>query len=147
MSDINRKMAEGLWNALKITVDSIVEKIQVHPQSVFLGFVDVTIDATAVLPGFKFKVRGMGIKILKEQPFLEMPTEKGDDGKRYPRYFPLTGELREVMTIAIFKNEKVDDLMSRGAAAKEAEEAGVPDCGTEAEMAAPEMKDDNPFIS
>ena len=112
---IDNNIASNLWNAVTVTVDRYTEKIKQHDNSTFLGYSDVTLDATAVLPGFKLKLRGVGVKILKGSPYLDMPSEKGADGKYFPRFFPLSGELRQVMTIAVFQNEHVARAMENAA--------------------------------
>lgn len=108
MSDkINQEVAAALWNAIEITVDRFHAKIMPHEKSTFLGYADITVDATSVLPGLKLKLRGIETKILKGINRLDMPSEKGADNQYYPRFFPLTGEFREVLTAAIFRNAQV----------------------------------------
>jgi len=134
--NFDKNTAARLWDSLTVTVDRFAEKVKVHEKSVFLGYADITVDATAALPGFKLKLRGVGVKILKGNPYLDMPSEKGADGQYYPRFFPLTGELRTVMTTACFQNEQVNSSMERAAAAAQPEENA--DCGTS-------LQQDNPF--
>jgi len=107
MADLNKGVAANLWDALTITVRRFVPKIKLHPQSTFLGYADVVIDATKVLPGLVIQLRGVIVKELKGNPFLDMPSEKGADDKFYPIYFPQTAELRQVLTTAIFQHDGV----------------------------------------
>lgn len=138
MSDLNRTVAAQLWDALSVSVDRFAAKVVKHEKSTFLGYADVSIDATSVLPGFKLKLRGIGVKILKGNPYLDMPSEKGADGTYYPRFFPLSGELREVLTVACFKHEQIDAAMEHA--------ASLPDPGQEADAScAVGVSDDNPF--
>lgn len=120
MADINRKIAETLWNALRITVERFNTVIKPHDKSTFLGYADVKVDATAVVPGLVFQLRGIEVKILKGNQHVDMPSEKGADGKFYPQYFPQTAELRAVLTTAIFLDGKVASAVE---AAKNAQPA------------------------
>ena len=104
---INQQVAENLWNACSITVDRFHTKVIPHEKSTFLGYADITVDVTAALPGLKLKLRGIEAKVLKGNNHLDMPSEKGEDGQYYPRFFPLTGELRAVLTAAIFNDGQV----------------------------------------
>lgn len=107
MANIDRTIAANLWNALTISVDRFHAQLKRRENVQFLGFADITVDATRALPGMKLKLRGIEVKVLKGNPHIDMPSEKGQDGQYYPRYFPLTGELRAVLTSAIFQNPGV----------------------------------------
>lgn len=135
MSQINRAMAANLWENLDVSVDRFHAKITPHEKSVFLGYADITIDGERVLPGLKLKLRGVEVKELKGNPHIEMPSERAADGKFYPRYFPLSGELRQVLTMKIFSH---GDVRSAVEAAKRAT--------TQATRAGAESaSSDNPF--
>ena len=101
----------NLWNALTVTVDRFHASVKVHAASVFLGYADLTIDAVDV-SGLRFKVRGVGVKLLKGSPYLDFPSERGQDGVYYPLVFPLTGELRKVLTVATFQSTEVRAVVS-----------------------------------
>lgn len=107
MANIDRNIAANLWNSLSISVDRFHAQLKRRENVQFLGFADITVDATKALPGMKLKLRGVEVKVLKGNPHIDMPSEKGQDGQYYPRYFPLTGELRAVLTTAIFQNPGV----------------------------------------
>jgi len=104
---IDQNVASRLWEACTILVDRFHAKIIPHEKSTFLGYADITLNVSNALPGMKLKLRGIEVKILKGTQHLDMPTEKGADGQYYPRFFPLSGELRAVLTTAIFRNEQV----------------------------------------
>lgn len=135
MAEINRAMAEMLWKQVSLNVDRFHPKIVAHEKSTFLGYADVTIELPN-LPGFKLKLRGIEAKVLKGNPHLDMPTEKGADGKFYPRYFPLSGELRAVMTTKLFQHQDVASALE--AAKNAAQQSGT--AGLEAGAST-----DNPF--
>jgi len=107
MADLNKGIAAKLWDALTITVERFNTVIRQHDKSTFLGYADVKVDATAAVPGLVFQLRGIECKILKGVNHIDMPSEKGADGKFYPRYFPQTAEFRAVLTTAIFLNAGV----------------------------------------
>lgn len=106
-TNIDQNIASRLWEACSITVDRFHAKIMPHEKSTFLGYADITVDASAGVPGLKLKLRGIEVKVLKGNNHLDMPSEKGADGQYYPRFFPLTGEFRAVLTTAIFRNPQV----------------------------------------
>ena len=137
MAELNKVVAARLWEMCDITVDRFHAKIVKHDKSIFLGYADITIDIPK-LEGFTLKLRGINVKVLKGEPFLDMPSEKGADGEFYPTYFPKKNELRAVLTTAIFKDQRVLDTIEAAAQAPvEAEEQPV---GTEA------LSADNPFV-
>lgn len=107
MAEANRQICANLWDALKITVERFNTAIRPHDKSTFLGYADVKIDASASIPGLVFQLRGIEVKILKGNQHVDMPSEKGADGKFYPQYFPQTAELRTVLTTAIFVDGRV----------------------------------------
>jgi len=108
MASINTEIASQLWNATDFNVERFHAKVQPGENVDFLGHVDLTIDARRTIPGLVLRLRGIQVKILKGNNRLDMPTEKGNDGKYYPKYFPLSAELRECMTIAVFRHADVD---------------------------------------
>lgn len=146
MAQIDQNVAAALWEASAITVDRFHAKIIPHEKSTFLGYADITVDCTSKVPGLKLKLRGIEVKVLKGNNHLDMPSEKGADGQYYPRFFPLTGELRAVLTTAIFMNPQVaasveaaKTMPAPQAASTPAEGAGAP--------AAAAAGGDNPFTS
>ncbi len=141
MADIDKKIAEFLWDNLDIEIKRFHPKLKIHDKSDFLGYADVEFSAPGVLPGFIFQVRGIEVKLLKGNDRIDMPQEKGGDNKWYPRYFPKTGELRAVMTTAVFLNDGVQSAVKQiGIMKTEANAAGTSE-GTPASATG----GDNPF--
>ena len=135
MADLNKTVAAKLWDALSISIDRFHTKLVKHEKSVFLGYADITI-SSPVLDGLALKVRGVEAKVLKGNPHIDFPSERGADGNFYPQVFPKTAEMRAVLTTAIFSDERVQ------AAVESAAQAPV---DTEQESA--EASVDNPFSS
>jgi DNA-binding cell septation regulator SpoVG len=127
MADANREICASLWSKLKVTVERFNTVIKTHDKSTFLGYADVKIDASAALPGFVMQLRGIECKILKGNPHIDMPSEKGADGKFYPRYFPQTAELRAVLTAAVFTSDQVKSAVEAAKRATPAPAAGTTD--------------------
>jgi DNA-binding cell septation regulator SpoVG len=115
---IDQAVCARMWDQLNISVDRFSTKLQpewIREKTTFLGYADITVDATAALPGLKFKLRGIEVKQLKGNDHIDMPSERGSDGVHYPRYFPLTGEFRAVLTTAIFQNSHVQAAVEAAA--------------------------------
>jgi len=92
-----------------ITVDRFdrdIQELLPNQKYIALGRADVTVDANNVLPGFKLKLRGIEAALIRGRPYLFPPIEEGELG--VPWYFPLTGELRELLTNAVFQSQEVD---------------------------------------
>ena len=137
MAELNKEIAAKLWETLSIELDRFHAKIVKHPNSVFLGYMDVTIEIPK-LPGFALKLRGIELKILKGKPFVDFPSERGADGVYYPQYFPKSAEMRAVLTNVLFADARVQATIE--SAAQVPEETGD-DEGTEGTQA----NADNPF--
>lgn len=113
MAEINKTLAAKLWDALTIELDRFHAKIVKHPKSIFLGYADITIGIPSI--GFALKVRGVELKNLKGNPHLDFPSERGADNVFYPQVFPKTGELRAVLTTALFSDQRVLDTVEAAA--------------------------------
>lgn len=134
---LNKQIAAQLWERCGIVVDRFHAKPSRRENVTFLGFADITLDASATIPGLKLKLRGVEVKVLKGNPHIDMPSEKGADGKYYPTYFPLTAELREVMVQNIFRTQHVASAIEAA--------AQLPVEGSTAPAAAPATAGANPF--
>ncbi len=131
MTDELKAACAKLWNGMTVSVDRFHAQIVVHPKSLFLGYADITFGVTdEILPGLQFKVRGVEVKILKGNHNIGFYSEKGGDGVWYPQVFPKTPELREVLTAAIFSDQRIMDTIEAAAnlpvePATDADEAGA----------------------
>src|SRR5262245_50297074 len=70
----------------------------------------------SVFAAFQFGLRNLEVKILRSGFFVGMREERGSDGKWRPNFYPLSAELREVLTLAVKNHADVQ------AALKKAEE-------------------------
>lgn len=106
-----RARCAQLWKAIAqyTTLDRFHEQITRREKSVFLGYADITL---GVLGLFGWKIRGVPVKMLNGKPHLDMPSEKGADGKWYPITFPKNAETREVLTTFIFSRPEVAAAMA-----------------------------------
>jgi DNA-binding cell septation regulator SpoVG len=137
MADLNKAVAAKLWDAVRVELDRFHTNLVKHPKSVFLGYADITLTIPR-LEGFALKVRGIEIKLLKGNPFIAFPSERGADGTFYPQVFPKSGEMRAVLTTALFSDERVQAAVEAAAQMPEATE------GTEGTEGA-EASTSNPF--
>jgi DNA-binding cell septation regulator SpoVG len=136
---INKKLAASIWGNVGITVERFTAKIALHEKSQFLGYASVKVEGRPGTPveGFCFYLNGVGVKILKGNPYVEMPTEKAANGTYYDRFAPGTAETRAVLTTAIFRDENVQAaIQTAGDMVRQAQGAGAP---------AEQSADANPF--
>ncbi len=110
---VDKDKLSTLWNGLAIEVVRFHECVKEHSKSVFLGYADVTVSVTT-LPGMIFKIKGIGVKILKGSPYLDFPSERGADGTYYPICFPLSPELRRALTVGVFSSPEVTEVVAQG---------------------------------
>lgn len=105
---------KALWDVMArfTSIDRFHENIRIHEKSVFLGYADVTIGVGQL---FSWKVRGVSVKLLNGKAHLDMPTERGADGKYYPQTFPKSAETRTVLTTITFGDERVKQAMQNAA--------------------------------
>ncbi len=78
--------------------------VKVHANSTFLGYAD----ATLVSGDLKLRIRGIQVKLLNGSPRMDLPQEKGNDGKWYPIVFPKSAETRTAMTEALFADRVIN---------------------------------------
>ena len=106
---INKSLAASIWNNVGITVERFSAKIVLHEKSQFLGYASVKVEGRpgSAVEGLCFYLNGIGVKILKGNPYIEMPTEVGSSEKRYDRFAPGTAETRAVLTAGIFEDANV----------------------------------------
>lgn len=108
MTPAQRENCKQLWSAMEIGVDRWHENIKVHTKSTFLGYADVIFGIKpAILPGLTFKVRGVEVKLVNGKALIGFPQDRGTNDQYYPRAFPKTRELREVLTMGIFRNAEI----------------------------------------
>jgi hypothetical protein len=115
-----------LWAAIApvTSIARVSGKIAHHEKSTFLGYVDLILGIPTVAGHVsKVQIRGIGIKILNGKPNLQMPQERGEDGKYYPTTFTQTPEDRELWTAMIFADSRVQALVEQ--AVREAEAAAT----------------------
>lgn len=114
---INKKLAASIWNCLETTVERFSAKIVLHEKSQFLGYASIKVAGRPGTPveGFALYLNGVGVKILKGNPYIEMPTEVGSGEQRYDRFAPGTAETRAVLTAAIFENAQVQAAVQTAA--------------------------------
>lgn len=136
MAELNRAIAAKLWQEMTIELDRFHAKIVRHEKSVFLGYADLTLTIPN-LPGFALKLRGLDVKMLKGNPHIDFPSERGADGNFYPHFFPKSNEMRQVLTTAIFSDERVAATVESAAQA--------PEPSTEESEGAVANTGDNPF--
>ena len=131
----NNKLAASIWNNVCITVERFTAKIALHEKSQFLGYASVKFEGRAgsVVEGLCFYLNGIGVKILKGNPYVEMPSEKAENGTYYDRFAPGTAETRAVLTAGIFQDARVQaaiqgaaDLARGTGAPAKAEDASNP---------------------
>ena len=105
------------------SVDEVRSAIKIHPKSIFLGYVEITLGRKLAC-GFvsKEKIRGIEIKILGGKPHLDFPGNKNKaEGKFYPpNVFPRTPHDRMVWTALVFGNPGVMALVNEANAIAEA---------------------------
>ena len=109
-----------IWKGIAphTTLDSFRAVPRRHSQSIFLGYADITVGAmlaTGVV--VRTKLTGIGVKLLKGRPHIEVKSELGRDGKTYyPIYSPVgqdTGaEYRMVLTTFLFSQPQVTELVN-----------------------------------
>ena len=116
LSNVDKNIVTQLWNTVTVTVNRFTEVIKIHDKNTFLGYVDITLESRNTLPDLKLKIPGIGVRVLKGKPYLCMPGQKGECSKYSPRPFPLSGELRAVITLSIFKQELIMSSIERAAA-------------------------------
>lgn len=118
MSEINKQIAAQLWEKCQVKIERFYQHLRRHESVDFLGHADITLDASQPtrdaqgnlvpgIPGLVLTLRGLQVKLLKDKARVDMKEEKGQDGKFYPAFFPRTGELRAVITTAVFQHENV----------------------------------------
>lgn len=137
---LNKKLAASIWSNVAVTVSRFTAKIKLHEKSQFLGYASVKVEGrpgTAV-EGLCFYLNGLGVKILKGNPYIEMPNELADNGERYDRFAPGTAETRAVLTAGIFEDASVQAAVT-AAGRMVLETQGAP------AQAAAEGSDSNPF--
>ena len=74
-----------------------------HERSTFLGYAD----ATLVCGELKLRIRGIQVKLLNGNPRMDLPQERGSDGKWYPIVFPKSAETRTALTEALFADRMI----------------------------------------
>ncbi len=74
-----------------------------HERSTFLGYAD----ATLVCGDLKLRIRGIQVKLLNGSPRMDLPQERGNDGKWYPIMFPKSAETRTALTNALFADAAI----------------------------------------
>lgn len=132
---LNKKLAASIWNNISTTVERFTAKITLHEKSQFLGYASIKVEGRpgTVAEGFCLYLNGVGVKILKGNPYIEMPTEVGSGDQRYDRFAPGTAETRAVLTAGIFEDARVQaavqtaaDMVrqAQGAPAEESASAG-----------------------
>ncbi len=138
-----------IWSdyAPHTTIDSFNGSIALHEKSTFLGYADVTLGIkTASGHTSQWKLRGLEVKLLGGKPHLDMPQEKGSNGKWYPKFFPKSAADRVVITALVFSDSRViaaiEQAAVEAAAKAEPESAASSDEGVEGAVGA---QVDNPF--
>ncbi len=79
--------------------------IREHANSTFLGYADATLvveGATEEDADLEIRIRGIQVKLLNGKFRMDLPQEKGDDGKWYPIVRPASAETRTALTEALF---------------------------------------------
>ncbi len=82
-----------------------------HEKSTFLGYADATLvvdDGIVEGVDLKLRIRGIQVKLLNGSPRMDLPQERGNDGKWYPIVFPKTAETRVALTEALFADRMVN---------------------------------------
>jgi hypothetical protein len=102
----NKEIASGLWKHVQVTIDRFTPKLKRYAKSDFLGFAVITLTIPA-LPGFSLTLTGLQVKLLNDQPRLDMKQELGSDKKYHDVYFPRSAEIRQVLTLRTFKHPEV----------------------------------------
>ena len=141
------KRCGELWNVMvgHTTLDRFHENIKVREKSVFLGYADLTIGVGQL---FSWKVRGVSVKLINGKPHLDMPSERGADGKYYPQTFPKTAETRTVLTTVVFSDARIQAAMENAAnQAPVSNDASANDAEIPAEIPAAAPQIANPFAS
>ena len=78
--------------------------VREHDKSTFLGYAD----ATLVSGDLKLRIRGIQVKLLNGSPRMDLPQERGNDGKWYPIVFPKSAATRDAMTEALFADRVIN---------------------------------------
>ncbi len=78
--------------------------VREHDKSTFLGYAD----ATLVVGDLKLRIRGIQVKLLNGSPRMDLPQERGNDGKWYPIVFPKSAETRTALTEALFADRVIN---------------------------------------
>lgn len=114
---INKQLAASIWNNVSVGVERFTAKITLHEKSQFLGYASVKIEGRPGTPveGLCLYLNGLGVKILKGNPYIEMPTEVGSKEQRYDRFAPGTAETRAVLTAGIFEDAQVQAAVTAAA--------------------------------
>lgn len=90
-------------------------KIVEHANSTFLGYADATLVVPAAISkdaDLMLRIRGIQVKILNGTPRIDLPQERGSDGKWYPTIFPKSAETREMLTSALLSDRLVAATVS-----------------------------------
>lgn len=137
---IDKNVAGRIWNLVEATVERFSAKIVLHEKSQFLGYASIKVAGRVGTPleGFALYLNGVGCKILKGNPYIEMPNDlNGSNEQRYDRFAPGTAETRAVLTTAIFRDERVMAAVQSAADAVRQAQGG--------EQAASQGAGENPF--
>jgi hypothetical protein len=150
---LNQRVAHALWELIstEITFRKLIVR---RPKRELVGFVDLELSIPE-MEGFRMGFRNLQVVLLNGKQRLDMPCEKSKkDGKWYPIYYPLSYELREVLTQRAFRHAEViaavQDLPNHPVAASASEAKGPNPFFTQAEVtsaAAEAAGDPNPFAS
>lgn len=103
---LNMETAHVLWELIDTTI-TFRKVIRRWPKNDTLGFADLDISLERFIPGMKFAWRNLVVRQVGDKFRLDMLSEKGKDGKWYPVYYPLSYELREVLTKRVFAEPEV----------------------------------------
>ena len=89
--------------------------IKQHANSTFLGYADATLVVPAAIgkdTDLMLRIRGIQVKILNGTPRIDLPQEKGNDGKWYPTIFPKNAATREMLTTSLLEDRLVAATVS-----------------------------------
>lgn len=123
------------------TIDRFHPSIVQHPQSTFLGYLDITlaieVAGGSVLP---IKLRGIGVKILKGDFVLDMPAERGSSeatkDQFYDHFMPKSAQLRTVIQTWVAQDPEIVAVIAEAKTAPVVEtDAGDDAAGVEAASA------------
>jgi len=107
---LDQKVAHVLWELIETKL-TFRKHITRRTKRDTIGFVDMDFWIPQI-PGCKLGFRNLTVSRVNGKPRIDMPSEQGKDGKWYPHYYPLSYELREVLTQRVFLHPEVQNAVA-----------------------------------